>query len=153
MRLKTRLFYIFFITTSFLLSTSCNNEQDHDEVPVGIVLSQGENLLVVQDEGTVTYANDNDALEIPAESSTGTVSVEFISEDGHYYTPDAGEFSLQYTIEDSDILEITHPVDGDEWSIQFIGSQPGNTMFYLELMHGGHADFQSRNFEVLVTDS
>ncbi len=139
------------LTGTLLLFTACGNDHDHHYSPVGIILSQGDDMLVTQEEGVVTYAT-GDAIPVPAGESTQTISVAFISDDGHHFTPEAGEYSLRHTIGNEEVLGVTHPVDGDEWSFRMNGLQAGSSTIQLELWHAGHSDFRSQNFQVSVTE-
>lgn len=134
----------------FVIITSCSsNHEDHNEVPAGLVLLQNETVLVSQDNGVVTYP-EGDAIEVPVSETTETIQIRFISEEGHRFIPDTGEYQPGYSIDNTDILEIIHPIDNDEWSFRLNGLSEGTTEIQIELQHLGHLDFQSQKIQVRV---
>jgi hypothetical protein len=128
---------------------ACGTGHDHGDVPVGFAISLDGDDLVVQDSGTLTYMT-GDAIEIPEETIVGPLLIEFISEDGERYQPDAGEYGLMYSVSNTSVITIEHPAGGSEWQFNVTGMQEGETTAAFELWHGDHSDFESLpiNFRV-----
>ncbi len=133
---------------SLILLSACSNGHDH-HAAIGVILSVDGEMIAVQEQNTITYAI-GDAIYVPAEESTETITVQFLSDDGTPFTPEGSGNSLRHTIGNTDILGIIHPVDNDEWSFQLTGNQTGSTTLQLDLWHDGHSDFSSLDFQVTV---
>ncbi|MDG5766252.1 hypothetical protein QA596_02155 [Balneolales bacterium ANBcel1] len=137
------------LTTTLLLLNACSDGHDHHYAPIGIVLSVDGDMLASQEQHTITYA-DGEAISIPAGATTETITVQFLSDDSTPFTPEHSGYSLRYDIENTDILEVAHPVDNNSWALRLTGSQAGTTTIQFELWHDGHSDFTSAAFQVAV---
>lgn len=149
---NTTLLSFITIALSISLLTGCGSDSDHDdhdEVPVGLVLSVNDRTeLAMQEETTVTYASGNH-IELSEGATLGPISVEFISDDGDRFTPHSDEgFSLQYSAGKSNVVSLEP--GNSEWTFQIIGNSADDTTITIELMHNGHADFESQPFQVRV---
>ena len=140
----------FILAGSLLFMSACGNDHDHLS-PIGVVLKIDGELLAAQEETTVTYAT-GDAITITSGTTTETITLEFLDDDGTHFTPDNSGNSLQLSIGDTDILGYVHPVNDDEWSFRLSGEQPGSTTIQFELWHGDHTDFTSREFQVTIEE-
>ncbi len=147
------LFSFITIVLSLSLLTGCgsdSNHDDHDEVPVGLVLIVDENEIAMQEEFTVTYTSGNH-IELTRSTTLGPILVEFISEDGDRFTPHSDEgFSLQYSAENSNVVSFGTVTGANEWTFQLTGIEEGETTIRFDLMHNGHPDFESQPFQVRV---
>ncbi|TVQ05647.1 MAG: hypothetical protein EA359_02625 [Balneolaceae bacterium] len=141
----TILFTVFFIT-------ACGSDHDHGPTPVGLVLSLDGVEIAMQEEGTITYVDNGTHIEVPNGGALGPITVQFIQENGERYFPDTNEgFLLQYNVQNPNILGIQHPVNNNQWTFNLQGLNAGSATFNLELWHVDHSDFDSRNFQVLVS--
>jgi len=136
---------------SLLFLGACGNGHDHYSA-IGVVLSVDGQMIAAQEQENITYA-DGDAISVPAGSSTETITVQFLADDGTPFTPERSGYGLRHTIGNPTVLGIMHPADGDEWSFRLNGNEVGLTSLQLELSHGDHSDFTSRSFQVRVEDS
>jgi hypothetical protein len=141
------------LASAVLFITSCSDDHDdHGSVPVGLVLSVGGVDIAMQEEGTVTYVDNGSHIEVPNGGVLGPVTVQFISEEGERYFPDVNDgYQLQYNIQNPNILGIQHPVNNNQWTLNLQGLNAGSATFNLELLHVEHSDFDSRNFQILVS--
>jgi len=135
---------------SLVFMGACGSGHDHYSA-IGVVLSVDGQMIAAQEQNNMTYA-DGDAISVPAGATTGTITVEFLDDDGTPFTPERSGYSLRHTIGNTDVLGITHPAV-DEWSFELAGNQVGTTTIQLELWHGGHSDFSSMAFQVRVEES
>ncbi len=142
---------LFTLAGSLLFLGACGTDHGHYSA-IGVVLSVDGQMIAAQEQENITYA-DGDAISVPAGATTETITVEFLGDDGTPFTPERSGYSLNYTIGNTDVLGITHPAEGDEWSFRLNGNQAGTTTIQFELWHGGHSDFTSRAFQVRVEDS
>lgn len=151
-------YFLTLITAAALIFTvvSCDSNDDHDhhdeEVPVGFQLSVGGNMLVTQDSGTLTYAS-GDAIELPAGAEVGPVDVQFIAEDGDLFTPEGGEYGLQYELSQNGVISVEHPLGNNQFQFNVTAVEVGETTITLDLMHDGHSDFESQAINVRVTQN
>ncbi len=143
---------LFILAGSLLFMSACSDDHNDDHFsPIGVVLKVDGELLAAQEENTVTYAT-GDAITITAGTTTETITLEFLDDDGSHFTPGSNGNSLQLSIGNPDILGFTHPVNDDEWSFRLNGEQPGSTTLQFELWHDGHTDFTSREFQVIIEE-
>lgn len=135
---------------SLLFLGACGSGHDHYSA-IGVVLSEDGQMIAAQEQENITYA-EGDAISVPVGSSTGTITVEFLGDDGTPFTPERSGYSLRHTIGNADVLDITHPAV-DEWSFRLTGNRVGTTTIEFDLWHGNHSDFSSRAFQVRVEES
>lgn len=135
--------------TLFFLG-GCSSGHDHYS-PIGVVLSADGTMIAAQEAETVTYAT-GDAIYVAAGSSTETITIQFLDDDGTHFTPQRSGYELRYTVGNTDVLGVTHPADDGPWSFRLDGIQPGSTTIQFDLWHGGHSDFTSHAFQVEVED-
>ncbi len=153
-KLSLSILFFVLIASPFFLN-ACDNGHDNDDhghySPIGIVLSMDGEMIAAQEQTTITYAT-GDAIYVPAGTTTETITVEFLDDDGSHFTPHGHDSSLRYDIGDADVLSITHPAGDDEWSLRMTGNQPGSTTVQFDLWHDGHSDFTSRELQVRVEE-
>jgi hypothetical protein len=143
--------FITILFTGFFI-TACGSDHDHGPTPVGLVLSLDGVEIAMQEEGTITYVDNGTHIEVPHGGVLGPITVQFIQENGERYFPDTNEgFLLQYNVQNPNILGIQHPVNNNQWTFNLQGLNAGSATFNLELWHVDHSDFDSRNFQVLVS--
>ncbi|MGM0737851.1 MAG: hypothetical protein ACQETM_01640 [Bacteroidota bacterium] len=143
------LLILLFGSLAFLGACDDDHEHEYHHAPIGVVLSIDNSMIAVQEGNNMTYA-DGDAISIPSGGATETINIQFLDDEGTHFTPDGSEESLGYTIGNTEILDVTHPVDNDQWSFRLNGIEAGSTTIQFDLMHGGHSDFTSREFQVTV---
>lgn len=137
---------------SFILFSACGSGHDHGPTPIGLIISADGVDVAMQEETTVTYVDGN-SIEIP-ENGQLEIQVHFLSEDGNRFFPDVNEgFFLEINNANDQILNITHPVNNHEWTLSLIGLSASSTTISFDLWHVDHTDFESRPFQVSVTES
>lgn len=148
------LFTIIILLLPTLLLSACGSDSDHDdheETPVGLVLTVDGEDIAIQQESTVTYMNGN-AINVPG-AATINITVQFISEDGDRFSPHTDEgFSLQVEVGNENIIQVTHPINNNQWNLSVTGNNPGSTTITFDLLHAGHSDFTSQPFQVQVSE-
>jgi hypothetical protein len=153
---KSYILTLFIAVALVFSAVSCDSnddhDHDHDEVPVGFQLSVGENMLVTQDSGTLTYAS-GDAIELISGTEVGPVEVQFIAEDGDLFTPESGEYGLQYELSQNGVVSVEHPLGNNQFQFNVTAIEAGETTITLDLMHDGHSDFESQAITVRVIQS
>ena len=142
---------LFTLAGSLFFTGACSSGDDHYSA-IGVVLSVNGDMIAAQEQNTITYATGN-SISVPEGASTETITVQFLADDGTPFTPERSGYSLRHTIGNTDILNITHPVNDDEWSFRLMGNQAGSTTLQFHLWHGEHSDFTSMEFQVSVEAS
>lgn len=142
------------IITVFIVSillAACGSDHDHGPTPVGLEMLINGEAIASQEGTSVTYHGDNDYIEVNQGETYGPVTVQFITDTGeaYNYTTEDG-YSLQYNITDENVLQINHPVNNNEWTIELVGNAEGSSSFNVELFHVDHVDFESQNFNIQV---
>lgn len=151
MKLNSSLFITPILLFSLFLFISCGSDHDHGPTPVGLVLSASGSEIAMQDGTTVTYVDGN-SIDLPLNGQL-VVNIEFLSEDGDRYYPDTNDgYSLRVSADNNQILDITHPVNNNEWTFSLNGLTTGSSNLSFELWHVGHSDFESRPFQVTVSE-
>lgn len=156
MKLNQFVFTNILLLFSLILFSACGSDHDdhddHDETPVGLVLTSSNGTdIAMQEETTVTYTEGSSI--VVSENGQITIEVQFIAEDGDRFIPDDHDgYSLAVNVDNSEILSITHPFNNDEWAFTLNGLTAGSTTITFDLLHVGHSDFESRPFQVTVTE-
>lgn len=147
---NTQLLFFVALALIFVFVTGCGTGDDHGETPVGLVMSLNGNVLATQDGSTITYTT-GDQISLTQGVTLGPISVEFLAEDGDRYLPDSKDgYSLKLSSANSNMLTLTQVSGADAWTVQLTGAMAGDTTITIELMHNGHADFQSKPFLVRI---
>jgi hypothetical protein len=136
-----------------LFLTACGSGHDHGPTPAGLNLVLDGEVIASQEGTTITYHGDADFIPLTSGQTTGTIEVQWFLESGevYNYTTDDG-YSLIVNITNADVLSINHPVGGNQWHMQLEGVSEGTSGFSLDLFHVDHTDFESRTFNVQVTE-
>jgi hypothetical protein len=132
-----------------LVFSGCKKSHDDDHLDIGGFRILMNNEVVVQQSGTVVTGQ----ISLDRGQTSGTMTVEFRDPEGNVLNiPDNG-FSLQVTSSTTSVAS-TQQVTGSKWSFQVVGVSPGQSNLTISLMHGKHADFESRpiTVNVLATD-
>ena len=117
---------------------------DHFE-PVGLVLRIDGTEIVRYQNGAVSGA-----IDVAEGGATSQVEVRFIMEDGGLAVPEDDDEQLGVEIDDATIADVVDDDSGD-WKFRIRGIAAGETDAVVRILHGGHADFQSKQIPVRVT--
>ncbi|KAA3655729.1 MAG: hypothetical protein DWQ10_17010 [Calditrichaeota bacterium] len=122
-----------------------DGDNDHAEA-VGLVVLQSETEIVRYENGAVTG-------EITLKAGEATqLSVLFINDhDGELFSPDEDHHSLDWTVADQTIADLSQDGITAAWEFQVSGEKVGNTTVELKILHEDHADFVSLPIPIRVT--
>jgi len=135
----------------FALILSACGSDDHGPTPVGLNLIMDGVVIATQEGTDITYPGDTDFITVEEGETTSAIEVQFFLESGEPAVFETEEgYSLQYNITDTNVLNVNHPVNNNEWHLQLVGVSAGSASFSIQLFHVGHSDFDSRNFAVQV---
>ncbi len=143
-----------FASATLFIACDTTSSGDHDEHPdpFGATLIMNGVEIATQEGGVITY-HEGDHLELEVGEETNLIQIRWISEDGDRFTPEVDEgYSLQWIIEDENILEVEQHEEDGPWSFHLVGQDSGETTIVFELWHNNHSDFTTLPFEVHVEE-
>ena len=129
---------------------NCEDTHDHDDDHadvVGFEIMNGTNELVHQHDGEV-----HGSISLTVNTSLSELKVVFINPDDKPVAVNTEEYGLQVLSANPAVVSISdiHVHDG-EFEFSLNGVSEGTTEITVSLMHGNHADFESRPISVTVT--
>lgn len=149
----SRTLFVGLSMTLLLTASACNptgsEEETHSE-PFGLVLLTGGTVMAEQRDGAITYPDGATSIPVPAGDETPLITLRFLDEDGDRFTPDEPEYELEWSIANADVLGVHQHEDDGKWNFHLEGEQAGSTTIRFFLMHSGHSDFESLDFNVTV---
>lgn len=131
--------------TLVLLTTACKKHDHHDdhEDVAGFKLIRNSTVIAEQN-GTVVTGS----VTLSLAGSNAPISVVFIDEDGHDITEMEEEVSLLVEVANASVATVQ--AGPGEWQFNLNPQATGSTTLVVNLMHGTHKDFESRNVTVTV---
>lgn len=148
--MKTKNFSRYLIVTVIsTLLISCTNpasDDEHDEhtIPVGMkMVMNGEVILTYFDEQVTGQ------LQVDEGDETPLITVYFLNEEEErIHDEDLGtEYSLDWNIENTDIIDVEQRDEDGRWSFHLVGKSAGVTNIQFILMHGSHDDLVTPGLE------
>ncbi len=109
-------------------------------------------VLMLDGEEIFRYEAPNDPgtpITVEEGQTLGPLQIMFIDRDGELFITDNPEFNLQWTIQDTDVARIEQ-LPGDEWVINLIGVNAGETQVMFEVFHIDHSDFETLWFDLVT---
>lgn len=141
-----------FLLLTITLFTACsdnpagNDDDDHEHAePFGLELVHEGNVIIEYFDSEVT---EHQHMHLHA-GEEYAFTVQFIDEDGErIHAEDFDEdYSLAWTIENEDVLQIEQHEGDGKWSLHLIGVAGGESKVQFLLMHGtgdnAHADMET----------
>ena len=143
--IQSRLFYS--LAFALVLLSACT---ENPIVPEKHAEATGFALFV---RGTEVYRSITTASTDTIHLSKGVIGpvydVQFIAEDGDLFNPDEKGLTLSLVVADSSIVGI-ETIEPEGWRFSLIGRLAGGTTAEVVILHGGHADFRSEPFPIVV---
>lgn len=150
--ISKHLYFVFFLLLLGGLSTACSNStsSDHDDhpAPEGFVLKlNGTNI--------VTQADDEieGSIEVTESDETALISIWFLDHDGDEFQPEDEDYELEANLSPTGIAEFEQHEEDGKWGFHIHGVQSDTTYLTLDLMHGGHSDFETKAIPVHVVEA
>lgn len=149
---------ILFITIIALLPTlftSCEKDTiaptEHFK-PQGLQIKDATKKVIIKIINGEINPQYSDEFEVPLNSMTEELEVEFLDANGNVIAPPASsEYSLKLTFGDNSIAQI-YQHDGERWAFHIKGLKVGVTDVELSFNHNDHADFKTPKIKVHVED-
>lgn len=122
------------------------DEHDHHEEAVGLRLLEGDSTLL-----EFTGLNyDGPPLTLLEGEAARKIQVEFIGEDGDYFTPEDSAFSLAVSVADTTTVTVSNVSAEGDWTFDLSTVSSGTTAIEIDLIHGGHSDYISPSIPLEV---
>lgn len=129
-----------------LLIVGCKSAHDHDHLDIAGFRIIMDNEVIVQQTGTTISGS----VSMVTGEMSSWMKVEFRDPDGHIHIINDPDFSLQVVSSNSNVASIDYS-QSDKWSFRINAMSDGQAQLTVNLMHGNHADFESRPFNVTIT--
>lgn len=132
-----------------LVFSGCKKSHHHDHLDIAGFRILMNNEIVAQQTGTVVTGQ----ISLDRGQTSGAMTVEFRDPEGNVLNITDNDFSLRVVSSTTSVAS-TQQVSGSKWSFQVVGVSPGQSNLTISLMHGNHADFESRpiTVNVIATD-
>lgn len=152
----TAILFIAIIALLPILFTSCEKDTiaptEHFE-PQGLQIKDATKKVIIKIMNGEFNAQYSDEFEVPLNSMTEELEVEFLDANGSVIEPPtSSEYSLKLTFGDNTIAQI-YQHDGERWAFHIKGLKAGVTDVELSFNHNDHADFKTPKIKVHVEDS
>jgi hypothetical protein len=152
----TAILFIAIIASLPILFTSCEKDtiapSEHFE-PQGLQIKDATKKVIIKIMNGEFNAQYSDEFEVPLNSMTEELEVEFLDANGSVIEPPtSSEYSLKLTFGDNTIAQI-YQHDGERWAFHIKGLKAGVTDVELSFNHNDHADFKTPKIKVHVEDS
>lgn len=147
--MKKRIFFLLLLTIG-IFSNGCHEDHDHDHdkehfSPDGLVLLRDTAIVLEYFQGVV-----KDTLFAPLNNYTPYYTVKFYDKDKKIINPPADEYqNFTWNISDNSLAEIEKK-EGEKYIIRIKGKSIGKTTVKFYIMHGSHADFQTKDIPLVV---
>jgi hypothetical protein len=129
-----------------LVTVSCKKAHDEDHEDVAGFQIFLNNSVVASQSGT----NVTGTITLTQGTTTSALRVEFIDPDGDVMIISDDDDYLQ--VDSSNNNVVTSQLDASsDWSFTLSGVSAGQANITIKLMHGDHADFESRPIPVVVS--
>lgn len=123
-------------------------DQVHEQDAVGLVVRNSGEEIVRYENGAVSGT-----IEVGQGKETPLLQVRFLAEDGDLFTPDESEgFSLDWEVGNETIAQVEQHAEDGAWNFHLIGVERGQTTIRIKINHNDHADFVSKEIEILVAE-
>ncbi len=143
MKFNFKLLSIALIAIVTLSACKLANDEDHLDIGSFRILSNGQ--VVAQQNGT----NVTGAITLSSQSTSGVMSLEFRDPDGDIITITDDDLYLEVDTNNPGVV-LAQNSNSSRWSFTLTGVGPGSAGIVIKLMHGNHADFESRPIPVTV---
>lgn len=127
-----------------ILTISCKKAHDHDHLDIAGFRIIANNEVVAQQSGTTVTGT----LSIIQGQTTGEMTVEFLDPEGFILNITDDDFRLQ--VDPVNASAVSVQAGTGRWGFRLTGNTTGSTTVTVKLMHGSHADFESRPVSVNI---
>lgn len=128
-----------------MVFSGCKKSDRDDHLDIGGFRILMNNEVVAQQSGTAVTGQ----ITMERGQSSGPMTVEFRNPEGNVLNITDNDLYLQVTSSATAVVS-TSMVSGSKWSFSLTGVTSGTANLTISLMHGNHADFESRAVPVIV---
>jgi len=128
-----------------LTTTACKEAHDDDHLDIGAfrIISNGE--IVAQQSGTQVTGS----ISVAAQTTSALMTLEFRTPDGTILNITDDDLYLRVDTNSPTLVSAQNSAT-NRWGFTLTGVGPGSASITIKLMHGNHADFESRPIPVTV---
>lgn len=128
-----------------LSMSACKSASDEDHLDIGgfRIISNG-NILAEQNGTNVTST-----ISVASQSTSAVMTVEFRDPEGNLLTITDEDLYMEIDTNNPGVV-LAQNSSSSKWSFTLNGVGPGTSAIVVKLMHGNHADFESRAIPVTV---
>ena len=125
--------------------TACKKAHDHDHLDIGgfRIISSGQ--VIAEQNGTTVTSS----IVLPRQTTSSSMNVEFRDPEGKILTITDNEMYLEIDTNNPGVV-LAQKSTTSKWSFTLSGVGQGSAGITIKLMHGNHADFESRSIPVTV---
>jgi hypothetical protein len=128
-----------------MIFAGCKKSSDHDHMDIAGFRILVNSEVVAQQTGTVVTGS----ISLDRGTTSSVMTVEFRDPEGNVLNITDNDFSLRVVSSTTSVVSVQQ-VSGLKWSFELVGVSPGQSNLTISLMHGNHADFESRAVPVVV---
>lgn len=137
--------FVLLVLVVTLSVSACKTAHDDDHLDIGSfrILSNGE--VVAQQNGTNVSGN----ITLARETTSAVLTLEFRDPDGSVLTITDDDLFLEVDTNNPGVV-LAQNSNESRWSFTLTGVSAGSAGIVVKLMHGNHADFESRSIPITV---
>jgi hypothetical protein len=143
MKFSSKLLSISLIAIVSLSACKLANDDEHLDIGSFRIIANGE--VIAQQNGTEVTGS----ISVARESTSGVMSLEFRDPDGNVLTITDDDLYLEIDTNNPGVV-LAQNSNQSRWAFTLTGVGPGSAAITVKLMHGSHADFESRSIPVTV---
>ncbi len=125
--------------------TACKKAHDDDHLDIGgfRIISNGQ--VIAEQNGTTVTSS----ILVPRQTTSTAMTVEFRDPEGDILNITDDDLYMEIDTNNPGVVTAQN-VSGSRWSFTLTGVGQGSAGITIKLMHGNHADFESRSIPVTV---
>jgi hypothetical protein len=143
MKVSVKLLLLTLLVT--LTTTACKEAHDDDHLDIAAfrIISNGE--IVAQQNGTQVTGS----ISVAAQTTSALMTLEFRDPEGNILNITDDDLYLQVDSSAPTVARVQNAAT-NRWGFTLTGVSQGSASITIKLMHGNHADFESRPISVTV---
>ena len=125
--------------------SGCKTAHDDDHLDIGSFRIISNGVVLAEQNGT----NVTSTISVASQSTSAVMTVEFRDPEGNLLTITDEDLYMEIDSNNPGVV-LAQNSASSKWSFTLNGVGPGTSAIVVKLMHGNHADFESRAIPVTV---